>query len=86
MEFKQLEMFVALADERSVQRAAERVFRTDPAVSMAISKLEQEVGLPLFVRRQRFALTPAGTTLYQYARSILDLRDRAAATLRSVGC
>ena len=39
MDLMQLEMFVAAAELRSVQRASERVFRTQPAVSMAIRKL-----------------------------------------------
>jgi DNA-binding transcriptional LysR family regulator len=82
MEFKQLEMFVALADERSVRRAAEKVFRTQPAVSMAIAKLEEEIGWPLFVRRERFRLTDAGETLYRYARALLELRNDADAAVR----
>lgn len=74
-------MFVALADERHVQRAAERVFRTQPAVSMAIAKLEEEVGLSLFVRSERFRLTPSGEILYAYARQLLKLREEATAAL-----
>ena len=81
MEFKQLEMFVALAEERSVQRAADKVFRGQPAVSMAMAKLEQEVGWPLFVRRDRFRLTEAGETLYGYARALLQLRKEANAAV-----
>lgn len=82
MEFKQLEMFVALAEERSVHRAAARVFRTQPAVSMAIAKLEEEVGSPLFIRSERFRLTRAGETLYRYARELLQLRDEADAAVK----
>jgi LysR family hca operon transcriptional activator len=78
MEFKQLEMFVAVAEERSVQRAAERVFRTQPAVSMAVRKLEHEIGSPLFDRvRRRLDLTPAGERFCAYARQLLRLRDEA---------
>jgi DNA-binding transcriptional LysR family regulator len=84
MEFKQLEMFVSVAEERNVQRAAARVCRTQPAVSMAISKLEEEAGGPLFVRSRRepFVLTESGEVLYQYARRLLELRDEAAGVLR----
>ena len=80
MEFKQLEMFIAVVEERSVQRAAERVFRTQPAVSMAVRKLEEELGSPLFERiaRRRLDLTPAGERLCEYARQLLQLRDEAA--------
>jgi len=83
MEFKQLEMFVAVAEEQSVQRATERVFRSQPAVSMAIAKLEEEVGSPLFhrTRSEHFRLTDVGQVLYRYAKRMIDLRDEAAATL-----
>ncbi|HEX9460670.1 MAG TPA: LysR family transcriptional regulator [Thermoanaerobaculia bacterium] len=80
MEFKQLEMFVAVAEERSTLRAAARVFRTQPAVSMALSKLEEEIGSCLFHRspQQRFHLTTAGKVLCEYAKRLLALRDEAA--------
>ena len=81
MEFKQLEMFVALANERHVQRAAERVFRTQPAVSMAMAKLEEEIGSDLFIRSESFRLTPAGEILYTYAKQMLELRQEATTVL-----
>lgn len=81
MEFKQLEMFVALADERHVQRAADRVFRTQPAVSMAIAKLEDEVGSTLFIRNENFRLTPSGEILCAYAKQLLKLREEATTIL-----
>jgi DNA-binding transcriptional LysR family regulator len=83
MEFKQLEMFVSLAEERTVQRAAERVFRTQPAVSMAIGKLEEEAGRPLFIRSRRepFHLTETGEVLYRYAKRLLELRDEVVARI-----
>ncbi|MCU1349135.1 MAG: hypothetical protein JWO56_2165 [Acidobacteria bacterium] len=83
MEFKQLEMFVALADERHVQRAAQRVSRTQPAVSMSMARLEAEVGAPLFLRRENFRLTRSGEVLYAYARQLLGLRAEAAAVVAS---
>ena len=80
MEFKQLEIFVAVAEERSTIRAAERVFRTQPAVSMALAKLEQEIGSCLFHRSRgnRFQLTRSGELLHEYAKRLLALRDEAA--------
>ena len=80
MEFKQLEMFVAVAEERSIIRAAARVFRTQPAVSMALAKLEQEIGSYLFhrSRERRFHLTTVGEVLHDYAKRMLALRDEAA--------
>jgi DNA-binding transcriptional LysR family regulator len=84
MEFKQLEMFVAVAEEGSMMRAAERVFRTQPAVSMALSKLEQEFGSCLFHRSRRrgFQLTAVGEVLHEYAKRMLALRDEAAFGVR----
>ena len=84
MEFKQLEMFVGVAEERSVQRAAARVFRTQAAVSMAIAKLEDEAGRALFVRSRRepFLLTEVGEKFYRYAKRLIELRDEAAESWR----
>lgn len=50
MELMQLRMLVAVVEESSIQEAAERVFRTAPAVSMALRKLEVEIGASLFDR------------------------------------
>lgn len=90
MEFKQLEMFVAVAEERSIIRAAAKVFRTQPAVSMALAKLEQEIGSYLFhrSRERRFHLTTVGEVLHDYAKRMLALRDEAAAvvTKRTFEC
>ena len=47
MELMQLEMFVAMVEEGSFRKAADRVFRTQPALTMALRKLEQELGAPL---------------------------------------
>ena len=44
------EHFLAVVDERTFTRAAERVFRTQPAVSQSVKKLEEEMGAPLFTR------------------------------------
>ncbi|MBI3950982.1 MAG: LysR family transcriptional regulator [Acidobacteria bacterium] len=55
MEFMQLEMFIATVEEGSFHKAAERVFRTQPSVSIALGKLEQELGAPLFDRSNRHA-------------------------------
>jgi DNA-binding transcriptional LysR family regulator len=84
MELMQLEMFVALVEERSFQRAAERVFRTQPAVSIGVQKLEGSVGVPLIDRSQRLSgrLTPAGERLYECASRMLGLRDEALSALK----
>jgi hypothetical protein len=64
MDLVQLEHFLAIADERTFTRAAERVFRTQPALSQSIKKLETELGSPLFVRDNgNVSLTEAGNLL-----------------------
>lgn len=78
MDFASLETFLAVAEEKSFSRAAERVFRTQPAVSVTIKKLETELGEPLFDRsRKAGALTEAGRILLSYARRLVNLRDEA---------
>ena len=85
MEFMQLEMFVAVVEEGSLRRASTRVFRSQPAISMAMRKIEEEVGISLFVRDNRpRVLTEAGETLYRYARNLLDLRREALSALAEV--
>lgn len=84
MEFQQLEMFAAVVEEGGVGRAAERVFRTAAAVSIALTKLEEEFGVKFFDRsdRSRTQLTQPGRLLYSYARRILDLRQEASSAIR----
>ena len=84
MELMQLEMFVAVVEERSFLRAAERVFRTQPAVSISVRKLERVIGVSLLDRSHRRAgrLTPAGEVFYEYACQILCLRDEALSALK----
>jgi DNA-binding transcriptional LysR family regulator len=78
MELTQLEFFVSVVEEGSFSKAALRVFRTQPAVSIAIRRLEDEVGAPLFERSQKTPrLTEAGELLFDYAKRMLALRDQA---------
>jgi DNA-binding transcriptional LysR family regulator len=82
MELTQLEFFVAVVEEGSFSKAAERVYRTQPAVSIAIRRLEEEVGAPLLERSQKTPrLTEAGELVYDYAKRILSLRDQARETV-----
>jgi len=76
MDLGELQVFLTVAREGSFSRAAERLYRTQPAVSLAIRKLEESVGQPLFVRGARpVRLTDAGTLLREYAERLLNLRD-----------
>ncbi len=53
MDLAELHVFLTVAREGSFSRAAEKLFRTQPAVSLAINRLEASVGQPLFVRAGR---------------------------------
>src|SRR3984893_5659441 len=86
MELMQLEMFVAVVEEGSVRGAAERVFRTQPAVSIAVSKLEREFEAPLFdrSRRHEYRLTQAGEALYAQATRMLSLRSEPVSVVGDI--
>jgi DNA-binding transcriptional LysR family regulator len=72
----ELQVFLTVAREGSFSRAGQRLYRTQPAVSLAIRKLEDDLGQPLFVRGARpVRLTDAGTLLREYAERLINLRD-----------
>ena len=78
MDLLQLEHFLAVVEEGTFTRAAERVSRTQPAVSQSIKKLEEEIGGQLFARDLHdVSLTEAGKTLLEYARKMVRARDDA---------
>jgi DNA-binding transcriptional LysR family regulator len=69
-------VFQAVVREKSFSRAAEKLYRTQPAVSISIRKLEDWVGQPLFVRGSGARmLTDAGILLSEYADRMLNLRE-----------
>ena len=85
MDINQLEVLIAVAQERGFSRAAERLFRTQPAVSQAIRRLEEEVGAPLFDRSSKDGtLTEAGRVLLKYAHQMLNLRREALRALKEL--
>lgn len=78
MDINQLEVLSVVAREKSFSRAAEVLDRTQPAVSQAIRRLEQEVGEKLFDRSSKDGtLTLAGEILVDYAKQMLNLRQTA---------
>src|SRR6202790_1715654 len=82
MELSQLEVFLAVAREHRFSRAAEKLHRTQSAVSQTIRKLEDELGEALFDRSSREGvLTDAGQVLYEYAEKLLNLRHDAHESL-----
>lgn len=78
MDINQLEVLAAVAREKSFSRAADVLNRTQPAVSQAIRRLEQEIGEKLFDRSSKDGtLTLAGEVLLDYAKQMLNLRQTA---------
>ncbi|AQA05283.1 LysR family transcriptional regulator [Mycobacterium sp. MS1601] len=90
MELRQLEYFVAVAEEANFTRAADRVHISQPGISAQIKALEAEIGQPLFDRSARVArLTAAGKAALEPARAALaaatavrDAVDAVAGLLR----
>ena len=77
MDFKSLETFVWVANLRSFRGAAKKLNTTQPAVSMRIAQLEEELGVPLLSRTRRsVAITEKGQLLLRYADKLV--RDRNA--------
>jgi DNA-binding transcriptional LysR family regulator len=82
VELSQLEVFLTVAREHRFSRAADKLFRTQSAVSQTIRKLEDELGEALFDRSSREGvLTDAGKVLYEYAEKLINLRGEAAESL-----
>lgn len=79
---RQLEYFVAVGETGSIAAASQQVNVSSPSISAAISQLEEELGVTLFVRyhAQGLTPTPAGRTLLDHAQMVL----RQAAALRDL--
>jgi DNA-binding transcriptional LysR family regulator len=93
VELYSLQVFLTVANEKSFSRAAEKLLRTQPAVSLAVQRLEQELGEKLIDRSgKELLLTDAGLQVLEYARrfesleremdnSLAELRDNSSGRL-----
>jgi DNA-binding transcriptional LysR family regulator len=85
MELSQLEAFLAVIREGSFSAAAKALYRTQPAISQTIKRLEDEIGRPLFDRASRRGLlTDAGRVLAIHAERLLNFRQQALSALDDV--
>lgn len=78
VEFRHLEYLIAIQEEKNFTKAAERLYRSQPAVSQQIGALEEDIGFPIFVRggREGISTTPAGEFVLGWARNVLvERRD-----------
>ncbi|UIF29087.1 LysR family transcriptional regulator [Levilactobacillus brevis] len=86
MNFRQLEYFLAVADAGQITAAARQLHMAQPPLSYQIKQLENDLGVELLHRSANgVTLTPAGQLLRDYARQLLDLRERADSQVRSLG-
>lgn len=86
MDLKSLRYFVAVAEARSVGKAADRLHMAQPPLSVQIRNLEAQIGTPLFLRGSRgMRLTDAGSALYARAREALALAYEGCEAARAIG-
>lgn len=85
MEIRTLRYFIAVSEESSLTKAAEKVGISQPALSKNMMELEESLGTKLFVRNSRgTALTETGRVLYDRAREIVAMSDRTEKEVRSM--
>ncbi len=82
MDTKIIEYVIAIAEEKSLSKAAERLYLTQPALSQRLKALEDELGTPLFIRdKGGMTITDAGRIYVNGGRSILQIKQEALGKL-----
>ena len=72
MNWNQLQYVITIAEEKSITKAAQKLYISQPSLSLSIQALEKETGIPLFERnRGEMKLTYAGSLFYEWAISTL---------------
>ncbi len=85
MDTRQLEYIIQISEERSITKAAEKLFITQSALNQQLQKLEKELGIALFIRtRSDWQLTPAGEIYVNTARQILNLKKDAYSQIQDL--
>ena len=85
MEHREMEYVIVIAQERNLSKAAERLFISQPALSRFLVKLENDLGTPLFERKNRqYFPTMAGELYLDTAREIVRLQQQFNAELKSL--
>ncbi len=85
MDLNELRVFLTVAAERSFSRAANKLYRTQPAISQAVRRLEMEIGERLFDRSSKEGmLTEAGRLLEEYALRLMRLAEETEAVVRDL--
>jgi DNA-binding transcriptional LysR family regulator len=86
VEFRHLEYLIAIHEGKNFTKAAERVYRSQPAISQQIRALEDDVGFPIFVRggREGVSPTPPGELVLNWARKVLAERREIFIMARAI--
>lgn len=86
VEFRHLEYLVAIEEKKNFTKAAEKMYRSQPAVSQQIRGLEADLGFTVFDRHGRGGVTPtpAGELVLGWARTILSERREIFAIARAI--
>lgn len=84
MDFKSLQYFLILCQEKNFTKASERLYISQPSLTRQIQNLEKDLGCKLFIRGGRgLSLTPEGLLLRQRAQEILELSSKTREDLAS---
>lgn len=85
MDLRQLENIIMIEEEKSITKAAEKLFITQSALNQQLQKLEQELGTSLFIRnRSDWQPTPAGEVYLQAAKNILNIKKDAYSRIHDI--
>ena len=85
MEFKELSYFLTIVEERSLTRAAEKLYISQPALSKYLGRLESEVGIKLFTRHNNtLLLTQAGQAYYDGLRQIQEIHKNTMLRIEDI--
>lgn len=85
MELRHIRYFLAVAEQMNFTRAAEELMIAQPPLSRQIHDLEEELGVPLFIRKPHaLRLTEEGQLFRQYASQILELADKSVSEVREL--
>ena len=86
MDVRQQEYFVAIAEEKSISKAAQKLFISQPTLSQFLSRLENTLGFQLIERSNNgnLSLTKAGELFYESCRQVLFIRDDLAKKLQAL--
>lgn len=86
MDIQMLRNFLALTREKSISKAAKKLYMTQPNLSRQLTELEKEVGCTLFIRStRRIELTDEGRYFRRQAQKLIDLEEQTLQTLGSLG-